>query len=508
MNRAAAPSRPIRLLLNDEAVEVADCAPSRSLLAWLRESRGLPGTKEGCAEGDCGACTVVVGELDPSAPDGVRLAALNACIQFLPALDGKAVFTVEGIRAANGGLHPAQQAMIDCHGSQCGFCTPGFVMSLWAHYTNASAEASRPPTEAARSALSGNLCRCTGYRPILDAAQRMFELPAAAFDRAALRDRLRSLDTGAPLDLHHPAGRFRAPRTLDALLAARAESPDATLLAGCTDIGLWVTKQLRDLADVIHLGAVDELKRIDVHDGRLRIGAGASLTAAWSALVAHWPQLAEIAERFASPPIRNAGTLGGNVANGSPIGDSMPALIALGASVELASVRGRRRLPLEALYMGYRQTAMMPDELLATIEVPLPDAGQVFRSYKLAKRFDSDISAVCAAFALRFAPAASSAVQRIDDARIAFGGMAATPRRAAIAEAALAGQPWCEATVRAAMAALDADYAPLTDLRASADYRRRVARNLLWRFWLETRPQAPLPGTATRVSALREGAPR
>lgn len=506
MNRPAAPPRPIRLLLNGEALEIADCAPTRSLLTWLRESRGLSGTKEGCAEGDCGACTVVVGELDPAAPDGVRLAALNACIQFLPALDGKAVFTVEGIRAAGGGLHPAQQAMVDCHGSQCGFCTPGFVMSLWAHYNNAAGHTQRPPPESACSALSGNLCRCTGYRPILDAAQHMFELPAAPFDRVTLRDQLRNLDTGTPLDLRHPAGRFRAPRTLDALLAARAASPDATLLAGCTDVGLWVTKQLRDLDDVLYIGAVDELKRIDVRANRLRIGAGASLTAAWAALVPHWPQLAEIAERFASPPIRNAGTLGGNVANGSPIGDSMPALIALGATVELASVRGNRCLPLETLYLGYRRTAMASDELLAAIEVPLPDDAQVFRSYKVAKRFDSDISAVCAAFALRIEPATGSDAAQIVEARIAFGGMAATPRRAATAEAALTGQPWSEAAVRAAMAALDADYTPQTDLRASADYRRRVARNLLWRFWLETRPEAPLPTTATRVSALREGA--
>jgi xanthine dehydrogenase small subunit len=508
MNRPAAPPRPIRLLLNGEAVEIADCAPTRSLLGWLRESRGLCGTKEGCAEGDCGACTVVVGELDPAAPGGVRLTALNACIQFLPALDGKAVFTVEGIRAAEGGLHPAQQAMVDCHGSQCGFCTPGIVMSLWAHYTNALDDGTRPSPEAVRSALSGNLCRCTGYRPILDAAQRMFELPAAPFDRRALRDRLRSLDTGTPLDLPHPAGRFHAPRTLEALLVGRAESPDATLLAGCTDVGLWVTKQLRDLDDVLYIGAVDELKRIDVHANRLRIGAGASLTAAWAALVEHWPRLREIAERFASLPIRNAGTLGGNVANGSPIGDSMPALIALGATVELASVRGDRSLPLEALYLGYRRTAMASDELLAAIEVPLPDDAQVFRSYKVAKRFDSDISAVCAAFALRIEPATGSGAARIVEARIAFGGMAATPRRAATAEAALTGQPWSEAAARAAMAALDADYTPQTDLRASADYRRRVARNLLWRFWLETRPEDPLPDTATRVSALREGAQR
>ena len=498
--------RPIRLLLNGEAIDVGDIGPTCSLLSWLREARHLAGTKEGCAEGDCGACTVVVAELDAAAAEGVRLAAINACIQFLPALDGKAVFTVEGLRSPTGGLHPVQQAMVDCHASQCGFCTPGFVMSLWALYEDVQANGPATPTRlqnALGTALSGNLCRCTGYRPILDAGERMFDLPLQAIDRAALADALRAIQTDTPLDRVHAEGRFRAPRTLDALLAARAESLAATVLAGCTDIGLWVNKQFRPVTDLLYIGAIEELKRIDTDNHRLRIGAGATLSAAWAALVQHWPQLSEMAERFASVPIRNAGTLGGNVANGSPIGDSMPALIALGAQVELANVRRARRLPLEALYLDYMKNAMAADEILVAIEVPLPQAGQQVRSYKIAKRFDSDISAVCAAFALTLATD-SAGRAHIQDARIAFGGMAATPRRASAAEAALAGQPWCEGSVRAAMTALATDYTPLDDLRASAEYRQTVARNLLWRFWLETRPDAPLPVSTTQVFALRQ----
>ncbi len=493
MSRSPMSSRPIRLLLNGERVDVTGIAPTRNLLSWLRELRHLTGTKEGCAEGDCGACTVVVGEVDDGAPGGVQLRSINACIQFVPALDGKAVFTVEGIRQQGGALHPAQQAMVSCHGSQCGFCTPGFVMSLWSLYVDHQPRDSRPSTAEICSTLTGNLCRCTGYKPIIDAGRRMFDLPAAAFDRAALRARLDELQHDSSLDYVHAGGRFQAPRALAELLALRAAHPQATLLAGCTDIGLWVNKQLRPLPHLIHLDRVSELKAISCSADTLRIGAGAALTDAWAALARHYPELGEMWERFASPPIRNAGTLGGNVANGSPIGDAMPGLIALGARVVLRNTATSRSLPLEALYLDYMKKAMAADEIVEAIEVPLPRPGWRFRSYKLSKRFDSDISAVCTGFAVHLEGG------RIAVARVAFGGMAATPKRAAATEAALAGQPWTETTARAAMAALASDYQPLSDMRASAAYRMRAAQNLLLRFWLETRPGDPLPRHATRV---------
>jgi xanthine dehydrogenase small subunit len=482
----------IRFVLNGKVVAADGVEPTKSVLNFLRENLKRPGTKEGCAEGDCGACTVVIGEL---AGGGVTMKTVNACIQFVPALDGKALFTVEDLRQPNGDLHPVQQAMVDCHGSQCGFCTPGFVMSLWALYLEHAAGETRPTDAQLRSALTGNLCRCTGYRPILDAGKVMFDLPKAPFDREALRGQLDSIARKESLAYEHGGRRFLAPRSLQELVELRAAHPEATILAGNTDVGLWVTKQLRDLPELIYIGNVDELKVVREGNGRLRIGAGVSLTDAYAALARHYPELTEMWERFASPPIRNAGTMGGNVANGSPIGDSMPGLIALGATVTLRNRERARTLPMEDLYLGYMKKAMGADEILEAIEVPLPTEALRFRTYKLSKRFDSDISAVCAAFAIEFDG------DRIRRCRVAFGGVAATPKRAPATESALSGAAWNEATARAAMSALDTDYTPLADMRASAEYRRQTAQNLLYRFFLETRPDHPLPARDVSVFA-------
>ena len=428
----------IRFLLNGDLVTIGDVEPTRSVLQYLREERRLTGTKEGCAEGDCGACTVVVAELSG---DDLVMKAVNACIQFVPTLDGKALFTVEHLRQADGSLHPVQQAMVDHHGSQCGFCTPGFVMSLWQVYNTHAAAGSRVDEAELRTALTGNLCRCTGYRPILDAGKAMFDLPAVGFHRDALKEQLLALRRERMLSTSHGGRTFHAPRTLSELTELRAELPEATILAGCTDIGLWVNKQFRDLGDIIYLGEVDELKAIRNDGKTIRIGAGASLSEAYAALVEHYPEAREMWERFASVPIRNAGTLGGNVANGSPIGDSMPWLIAVGAKVVLRNAKGSRTLPLENLYLDYMKKDMTADEIVEAIEVPLPKPDQTFRTYKLAKRFDSDISAVCAAFSLTMNG------NNITEARVALGGMAATPKRGGHCEQALVGQPWNEATM-------------------------------------------------------------
>ena len=486
-------SEPIRFYYQGAVREVSNAAPTQTILQHLREDLHCTGTKEGCAEGDCGACTVVIGSLN----DGkLEMKAVNSCIQLTPTLDGKALFSVEDLQQPDGQLHPVQQAMVECHGSQCGFCTPGFVMSLWGMYLKQDGQ--KPTRCQVDDALSGNLCRCTGYRPIIDAAMRMSELPAVAFDGAALRAQLAPLQRAQGATYTFGGQNFHAPRTLDELVALRAAHPVATLLAGSTDIGLWVTKQMRELGDIIYLGHVDALKSVTEADGMLDIGAGVTLEDAYKAVCKHYPdQLSEMWQRFASLPIRNAGTLGGNVANGSPIGDSMPWLIALGCQVVLRGPAGPRVLALEDLYLAYQKKDMQPGEFVQSVRVPLPQDGVRFRTYKLAKRFDQDISAVCAAFAFSFDG------ENVKEARIAFGGMAATPKRATATEALLNGKPWSEANLAAAMAAMAQDYAPLSDMRASSEYRMKAAQNLLRRFWFETRQDAPLANDAVNAFAVR-----
>jgi xanthine dehydrogenase small subunit len=468
----------IRFVLDGEVVTVSGLPPSTTVLEYLRNVAGRIGTKEGCAEGDCGACTVVLGEL---ALDGrtVDYRAINSCIRFLPTIDGKELVTVESLQGASGELHPVQRAMVECHGSQCGFCTPGFVMSLFALYLEQSARGSAPEREDVLMALSGNLCRCTGYRPIIDAGRRMSEYPEPQrwsrndAQSAARVNRLRALQrTATGSALRFPG--FHAPLTLDELASALEAAPDSLLLAGGTDIGLWTTKHLRDLPPIIYVGAIAELQEIRRTDAGLRIGAGVSLSTAWSALVAQHPALSEQAARFASPPVCNSGTLCGNIANGSPIGDSMPALIALGAELELRQGTRYRQIPLERLYLGYQKKDLRPGEFVVSVVIPPPKPGRWFASYKLAKRIDQDISAVCAAFAVEVSGG------HVVDARLAYGGMAAIPARAANAEKALVGQPWSEASIDLAVAALPADFTPL-----------EAAGNLLRRFYMQQTANPP-----------------
>lgn len=474
-----ADSHAVRFILDGERVSVSGLPATTTVLEYLRNVAGRTGTKEGCAEGDCGACTVVLGEL---ADDGSAIAyrAINSCIRFLPTLDGKELITVESLQAPDGSLHPVQQAMVDCHASQCGFCTPGFVMSLLALYLERKTTPSR---EHVVSALSGNLCRCTGYRPIIEAGCRMSDYPEPARwsrgeSQSARRvDALRALQRPPDAALRLPG--FYAPSSLDELAAVLEAQPDSLLLAGGTDIGLWVTKQLRDLPVMVHIGAVAELQQIRREAAGVYIGAGVTLSAAWPALIAQYPQLSELARRFASPPVCNSGTLCGNIANGSPIGDSMPALITLGAELELRRGKSRRRLALERLYLGYQKKDLAPGEFVVSVFIPSPKAGRSFATYKLSKRLDQDISAVCGAFCCEISAG------RVASARVAYGGMAAIPARAVNAEQALLGAPWTQATIDSAVSALAADFTPLDDARASSAYRLQAAGAMLQRFYLQ-----------------------
>src|SRR4051812_12034956 len=456
-------AKTIRFVRRGELVSLTNVPPDRTLLEVLREDLHCTGTKEGCGEGDCGACTVVLAEAEAGT---LQYRAINSCIRLAHSIDGMALWTVEDLAAEDGTLHPAQEAMVQCHGSQCGFCTPGFVMSLFGMYQNHVCRGEPVTRELAQEELSGNLCRCTGYRPILDAAQQMAQLPRVAVDEPAVLAQLETLR--ARREQVASSGPYLDPRTLPELLALRARLPQAQVVAGCTDVGLWVTKMHMEFAQVLDVTRVQELRRVERYQNHIAIGAAVPLEDAYEALIADRPQLKTFANRFAGLPVRNSGTLGGNVANGSPIGDSMPLLIALGAHVVLLSQRGHRDLPLEAFYTGYRKTVLAPDEVVGWIKVPRPVQSEYLRAYKVSKRYDDDISAVCLVVNARIEDGVVAHV------RIGAGGVAPTPARALQAEAAMRGQPWTVETAQAAAAALRSEFQPISDMRASAAYRSEV----------------------------------
>ncbi|MBK0398960.1 xanthine dehydrogenase small subunit [Limibaculum sp. M0105] len=479
------------MILNGQRVDVADVPPTTTLLAWLRERRGLTGTKEGCSEGDCGACTVGLRELGP---DG-KLVTMPACacILPLPMLHGREIVTVERLAAPDGRLHPVQQAMAEGHGSQCGFCTPGFVMSMWCAYRSEP----RPSPERADALLAGNLCRCTGYGPIVAAASAAHDLPRPEWDdddAAAAPTRLATLPTTA-LDYEADGRRFIAPVTLDELADAAARNPDATILSGATDVGLWITKRHFAPATIIWTGRVAGLRELKEDDGTLTIGAAVTYREAAARLAAHWPDFGKLVARIAGAQIRALGTVGGNIANGSPIGDMPPALIALGARLQLRHGDKRREITLDDFFLDYGRQDRAPGEIVTAVTAPLPGKGLHLGCHKVSKRFDQDITSVLGCFALTLEDG------HVRQARLAYGGMAGVPKRARAAEQALIGQPYTREQVDAAAAALSDDFAPLTDMRASARYRMQVAQNLLLRDYLER----TTPGVETRLAPATEG---
>ncbi|MEO0402321.1 MAG: xanthine dehydrogenase small subunit [Pseudomonadota bacterium] len=445
-----------RFLLNGKPV-IADTAPTATLLDWLRDTHNLTGTKEGCNEGDCGACSVMVTD-----DNGAR--ALNACILFLPQIEGKAIRTVEGIAHPDGTLHPVQEAMIKHHGSQCGFCTPGFITTMATAHLNGAKDHD--------TQLAGNLCRCTGYAPIIRAAQEAEKepVPDHMHDSALLSAE------NIPGDATQEQG-AEPPTTPESLATWLNENPHGTLIAGATDVGLWVTKDFRNLGPVAFLNKIPALTGVTISDDTIHIGAMTTLSDLHDVIAQQYPSFGALIRRYGSVQVRNAATIGGNIANGSPIGDGSPALIALGASVHVRSVNGTRSLPLQDFFIDYGQQDRAKNEFVEAITIPRQ--GNHLRCYKLSKRFDQDISAVCGCFWIEVKDGI------VQTARLAYGGMAGTPKRARTAEAALTGAPWGETGVRAAMKALSQDFTPLSDMRASATYRSETAQNMLMRAWNE-----------------------
>jgi xanthine dehydrogenase small subunit len=475
----------IRFLLNGADVAVRDVPADRTLLDYLRLERRLTGTKEGCAEGDCGACTVLVGRLH----DGVlKYETVNACIRFLASLNACHIVTIEHLRGEGGGLHPIQQAMVDFHGSQCGFCTPGFVMSLYALWM----ENPSPTETEVETSIQGNLCRCTGYQPIVAAAMaaNQYGTPANDFltlEREKITQRLSALDDGRRIVTGPEDNCAIIPANVEDLAEVLTETPEATIIAGATDVGLWVTKFMKPISPAVFINHLNDLKSIKLTDTSLEIGAGVTYSEAQDAIRNAFPHLEAYWDRIAGQQVRNMGTIGGNIANGSPIGDTPPVLIALGATITLRRGQEQRSLPLEDFFIVYGKQDRASGEFVETIEIPRSLPGQLNAAYKISKRRDEDISSVAAGFSV----SVENGV--ITDCRIVFGGMAGTPQRAAGAETALRGQSWGAAAFATAGKALEADFSPLTDWRASAQYRTSVARNLMQRFFLSMDDQTAEP---------------
>ncbi len=468
----------LRFILNDQDVVLDEISATRTLLDFLRLDRRMTGSKEGCAEGDCGACTVLVGRVR----DGeLSYQSVNACICFVGSLDATHVVTVEHLSAANGPLHPVQQAMVEHHGSQCGFCTPGIVMSLYGMWMrNAD-----PSVNDIEVALQGNLCRCTGYTPIIKAGQSISAYGQVVADplvseRQTIKARLEALRDGRRVTIGEGKERLIVPASADDLAEVYAANPGGTLVSGATDVGLWVTKFMRDIGPMIFIGDIADLQSIEQTDRALKLGAGVTYSEATAAVTSRLPQLTELWMRIGGQQVRNMGTIGANIANGSPIGDTPPPLIALGASITLRKGDSRREVKLEDFFIAYGKQDRQPGEFVEAVTIPSLPAGEEFACYKITKRKDEDISALCGAFRLRLEGGKVAVIT------VAYGGMAATPKRAKAVEAALLGKAWSVATVEAAIPAFAEDYQPLTDMRASAEYRLLAAQNLLRRFFLET----------------------
>lgn len=467
----------INFVLNDEAISLSDFPSGLTLLDYIRLNKSLKGTKEGCAEGDCGACTVLVGRLTD---DGLSYETVNSCIRFMGSLNACHIVTVEHLKGKDGELHPVQQAMVNQHGSQCGFCTPGFVMSLYALWMTTP----NPTNMQIERALQGNLCRCTGYEPIIKAAIEVSNSADPVHDklnteRANMIKQLSAMRNDQRIEIRHNDDLVIIPKDVADLAHARAKYPNSTIVAGSTDVGLWVTKHMHDISPTIFINHLSELHQIDVQTDGIHIGACVSYTDMQSIISKHFPQMEAFWNRIGGEQVRNMGTVGGNIANGSPIGDTPPALIALGATVTLTSKDGRRTLPLKDFFIEYGKQDRAEGDFVESVYIPFIESDELFAVYKISKRRDEDISALCCAIKMNIENDVMSNVS------IAFGGMAGTPMHAVKTEELLEGKSWTLDSIRNAKAGIDLDFSPLTDWRASKEYRALAAKNLLERFYFE-----------------------
>lgn len=479
-------SHTIQFLLNDTPVEIDfrenKFKPSTTVLTFLRHYAGLKGVKEGCAEGDCGACTVVVAQ--PGMRGDLEYKCVNSCLLFLPMIHGKQLITAEHLAEQKNGaevLHPVQQALVDHHGSQCGYCTPGFVMAMFALYKNHS----YPSRETVEEALTGNLCRCTGYRPIVDAAVEACKNGGNDHflrNHDTIFNQLKEIsDDHTTLELSAKNQLYLKPFTLNETLRLRTTHPAAMITGGSTDAALLQTKKRIHLPEILDISAVNELNMIVEDHNKIAIGAGTTLQELLDYSRERLKVLAKMLDVFGSLQIRNLATIGGNIGSASPIGDTLPVLMALEAKVNLISTKGQREMLIEEFIRGYRQTALMPDELIAFILIDKPGKNELLKSYKISKRKDLDISSVSAAFRLRL-----SSEGMIRKAILAYGGMAAMPARARQAEEFLEGKTWAREHAEAAAEIIAAEFSPISDARAEAASRKIMAKNLLLKFFAET----------------------
>lgn len=461
----------LRFQINGRWHTENNVSPTTTLLDYLRLNARLTGTKEGCAEGDCGACTVVVGL--PQDDGSMAWRAVNSCLVLVPQVDGLPVITVEGLAQPDGTLHSVQQSLIDADATQCGFCTPGFAMAMFAFAQGGEAR----DDETIHEALAGNLCRCTGYRPIVEACKTMRADPPGCGLAEHAGEPLPEYRRGAQL--------YLAPRSIGELVEAKANHPGAFVLGGGTDLGIRVSKEREAFPVVISTQWVSELRAVSEDRDKLTIGGGVTYTKALPSLDEHFPSFAALVRRIGSRQIRNIGTLAANIANASPIGDTIPCLMALDATIVLRSRRGIRRVKADDFITGYRKTAMEKDEIIAAIEIPKLEPDTSFTVYKLSKRFDQDISTVIGAYRL------SVGGGHVVGLRAAYGGMAATTARARHVEAALTGKPWTAETLRDIDALIAQDFQPMTDHRGTDAYRLRAAANLVRRLQIETTEGRP-----------------